>query len=72
MDRCVQGFRKLKEIIPYLREARERFARPGSLHHTHKTRLATLGVPVRHHGRSRDARVEAHCDLQANQEGGLT
>jgi DNA (cytosine-5)-methyltransferase 1 len=27
--RCVQGFRKLKEIIPYLREARDRFAQPG-------------------------------------------
>jgi hypothetical protein len=29
IERCVQGFRKLKEIIPYLREARTRFAHPG-------------------------------------------
>jgi DNA mismatch endonuclease (patch repair protein) len=29
IERCVQGFRKLKEIIPCLREARERFAKPG-------------------------------------------
>jgi DNA (cytosine-5)-methyltransferase 1 len=29
VERCVRGFRKLKEIIPYLREARERFAKPG-------------------------------------------
>ena len=26
---CVQGFRKLKDIIPYLREARSRWAHPG-------------------------------------------
>ena len=29
VERCVQGFRKLKEIVPYLREARERFAQQG-------------------------------------------
>jgi DNA (cytosine-5)-methyltransferase 1 len=29
IERCVQGFRKLKEIIPYLREARQRFGQPG-------------------------------------------
>lgn len=29
IDRCVQGFRKLKEIAPYLREARDRFSQPG-------------------------------------------
>jgi hypothetical protein len=29
IERCVQGFRKLKEIIPFLREARDRFSRPG-------------------------------------------
>ena len=29
IDRCVQGFRRLKEIAPYLREARDRFAQPG-------------------------------------------
>lgn len=29
VERCMQGFRKLKEIVPYLREARERFAKPG-------------------------------------------
>lgn len=29
IERCVQGFRSLKEMIPYLREARQRFARPG-------------------------------------------
>lgn len=29
IERCVQGFRKLKEIVPYLREARERFAQRG-------------------------------------------
>jgi DNA (cytosine-5)-methyltransferase 1 len=29
VERCVQGFRKLNEIVPYLREARERFAQQG-------------------------------------------
>lgn len=29
LDRCVQGFRKLRELIPYLREARRRWAQPG-------------------------------------------
>jgi DNA (cytosine-5)-methyltransferase 1 len=29
VERCVQGFRKLREIVPYLREARDRFAQPG-------------------------------------------
>jgi hypothetical protein len=29
VDKCVQGFRKLKELIPYLREARRRWAQPG-------------------------------------------
>ncbi len=27
--KCEQGFTKLKELVPYLREARERFAQPG-------------------------------------------
>lgn len=29
LERCVLGFRKLREIVPYLREARERFSQPG-------------------------------------------
>jgi C-5 cytosine-specific DNA methylase len=29
VEKCVQGFRDLREAIPYLREARERFAQPG-------------------------------------------
>ena len=29
VGRCVQGFRDLREAIPYLREARHRFAQPG-------------------------------------------
>lgn len=29
VDRCVQGFRKLRELVPYLREARRRWAQPG-------------------------------------------
>ena len=29
LDRCVQGFRKLRDLIPYLREARRRWAQPG-------------------------------------------
>jgi hypothetical protein len=29
VERCVQGFRDLREAIPYLREARDRFAQPG-------------------------------------------
>ena len=29
VDRCVQGFRKLRKLIPYLREARRRWAQPG-------------------------------------------
>jgi hypothetical protein len=29
LDKCVQGFKKLKELIPYLREARRRWAQPG-------------------------------------------
>src|SRR5208283_4455236 len=29
VDKCVQGFRKLRELIPYLREARRRWAQPG-------------------------------------------
>jgi len=27
--RCEQGFRDLREVIPYVREARNRFAQPG-------------------------------------------
>jgi hypothetical protein len=29
VDKCVQGFRKLRELIPFLREARRRWAQPG-------------------------------------------
>ena len=29
VDKCVQGFKKLRELIPYLREARRRWAHPG-------------------------------------------
>ena len=29
VDKCAQGFRKLRELIPYLREARRRWAQPG-------------------------------------------
>ncbi len=29
VDKCVQGFRKLRELTPYLREARRRWAQPG-------------------------------------------
>jgi hypothetical protein len=29
VEKCVQGFRDLREAIPYLREARNRFAQPG-------------------------------------------
>jgi DNA (cytosine-5)-methyltransferase 1 len=29
VERCVQGFRKLREIASFLREARDRFAQPG-------------------------------------------
>lgn len=29
LDRCVQGFRKLRDLIPFLREARRRWAQPG-------------------------------------------
>lgn len=29
MDKCVQGFKKLRELIPYLREARRRWAQAG-------------------------------------------
>jgi hypothetical protein len=29
VDRCLQGFKKLRELIPYLREARRRWAQPG-------------------------------------------
>ena len=29
IERCVQGFCELREIIPYLREARDRWAQPG-------------------------------------------
>jgi hypothetical protein len=39
IERCVQGFRKLKEIVPYLREARERFAKPGR-------RVPAMGNPT--------------------------
>ena len=39
VDRCVQGFRKLKEIAPYLREARDRFSQPGR-------RVPVLGNPT--------------------------
>jgi DNA (cytosine-5)-methyltransferase 1 len=28
-QKCVEGFRKLRELIPYLREARRRWAQPG-------------------------------------------
>ena len=39
IERCVQGFRKLKEIVPCLREARERFAKPGR-------RVPVMGNPT--------------------------
>jgi DNA (cytosine-5)-methyltransferase 1 len=29
VEKCVQGFRTLREIAPFLREARDRFAQPG-------------------------------------------
>jgi len=29
VERCVLGFRKLRKIVPYLHESRERFAKPG-------------------------------------------
>lgn len=29
LDKCVQGFRRLRDLIPYLREARRRWAQPG-------------------------------------------
>lgn len=29
VEKCMQGFRGLRETIPYLREARDRFAQPG-------------------------------------------
>ena len=29
VEKCMQGFRSLREIAPYLREARDRFAQPG-------------------------------------------
>ncbi len=29
VDRCVQGFKRLRELIPFLREARRRWAQPG-------------------------------------------
>jgi DNA (cytosine-5)-methyltransferase 1 len=29
VEKCLQGFRDLREVIPYLREARNRFAQPG-------------------------------------------
>jgi hypothetical protein len=29
LDKCVQGFKKLRELIPYLLEARRRWAHPG-------------------------------------------
>jgi hypothetical protein len=29
VGKCVQGFKKLRELIPYLREARRRWAQPG-------------------------------------------
>lgn len=29
VDKCVQGFRKLRELVPFLREARRRWAQPG-------------------------------------------
>jgi hypothetical protein len=30
LDRCVQGFKKLRELIPYLREARRALGAAGS------------------------------------------
>jgi len=29
VEKCVEGFKKLRELIPYLREARRRWAQPG-------------------------------------------
>lgn len=39
VEKCVQGFRDLREAIPYLREARDRFAQPGR-------RVPVLGNPT--------------------------
>ena len=39
VEKCVQGFRDLREAIPYLREARHRFAQPGR-------RVPVLGNPT--------------------------
>jgi hypothetical protein len=38
VEKCVQGFKKLRELIPYLREARRRWAQPGR-------RVPVLGRP---------------------------
>lgn len=29
VDKCIQGFKRLRELIPFLREARRRWAQPG-------------------------------------------
>ena len=29
LDRCVQGFKRIRDLIPFLREARRRWAQPG-------------------------------------------
>jgi hypothetical protein len=29
LEKCTEGIRKLKDAIPYLREARDRFSQPG-------------------------------------------
>jgi hypothetical protein len=39
VQKCMQGFRDLREAIPYLREARDRFAQPGR-------RVPVLGNPT--------------------------
>jgi hypothetical protein len=38
VDKCVQGFKRLRELIPFLREARRRWAQPGR-------RVPVLGRP---------------------------
>jgi hypothetical protein len=38
VEKCVQGFKKLRDLIPYMREARRRWAQPGR-------RVPVLGRP---------------------------
>jgi DNA (cytosine-5)-methyltransferase 1 len=68
VEKCVQGFRDLREAIPYLREARDRFAQPGR-----RVPVPGTGQPdVDGVGADQPARHRAACAAAIERGGGTS